>query len=48
MTNDQSNADFLKWVKNQYIVDGNEKHYRFQFVLNEEMHQFFDPLPKKQ
>jgi hypothetical protein len=29
-----------------YILDGNEKHYRFLFVLNEEMHRFFDPLPK--
>ncbi len=50
MTADQSNADFLKWVKNQpdiYILDGNEKHYHFQFVLNEEMHWFFDPLQKK-
>jgi hypothetical protein len=26
-------------------LDGKENHYRFQFVLNEEMHQFFDPLP---
>ncbi len=48
---DQCNADFLKWVKNQpyiYILDGNEKHYHFQFLLNEEMHWFVDPLPKKQ
>jgi hypothetical protein len=46
----QYKADFIKWVKNQpdgYILDGNEKHYSFQFVFNEEMHQFFDPLPKK-
>jgi hypothetical protein len=51
ITTNQCNADLSKWVKNQkpdiYILDGNEKHYHFQFVLNEEMHQFFDPLPKK-
>ncbi len=28
-----------------YILDGNEKHYQFQFVLNEEMHRFFNSLP---
>ncbi len=50
MTTDQCKADFLKWVKNQpdiYILDGNENHYHFQFVLNEEMHRFFYPLPTK-
>jgi hypothetical protein len=46
---DKCNADFLKWVKNQpniYILDGDEKHDKFQFVLNEEMHRFFKPLPE--
>jgi hypothetical protein len=50
MTTDQCKADFLKWVKNQpdiYILDGNENHYCFQFILNEEMHRFFYPLPTK-
>jgi hypothetical protein len=50
ITTDQCNEDFSKWVKNQpdiYILDSNEKNYHFQFVLNEEMHQFFDPLPNK-
>ncbi len=28
-------------------MDGNEKHNCFQFVLNEEIHWFFDPLPAK-
>jgi hypothetical protein len=44
----ECNADFLKWVKNQpdiYILDGDEEHNKFQFVLNEEMHRFFAPLP---
>jgi hypothetical protein len=50
MRTDQCKADFLKWVKNQpdiYILDGNENHYHFQFVLNKEMHWFFYPLPTK-
>jgi hypothetical protein len=51
MMTDQCKEDFsLKWVKNQpdmNILDGNEKHYHFQFVVNEEMHWFFDPLPTK-
>jgi hypothetical protein len=45
----ECNPDFLKWVKNQpdiYIVDGDEDHYKFQFVLNEEMNRFFAPLPE--
>jgi hypothetical protein len=50
MMTDQCKADFLKWVKNQpdiYILDGNENHYCFQFLPNEEMHWFFYPLPTK-
>jgi hypothetical protein len=50
MTTNQCKKDFLKWVKNQpdiNILDGNENHYRVQFILNEEMHWFFDPLPNK-
>jgi hypothetical protein len=50
MTTDQCNEDFLKWVENQpdiNILEGNEKHYCFQFVLNEEMHWFFIPCQPK-
>jgi hypothetical protein len=50
MMTDQCNEDFFKWVKNQpdiYILDGNKKHYSFQFVLNEEMHWFLIPCQKK-
>ena len=39
----------MKWVKNQpdiYILDGDEGHNKFQFVLNEEMYRFFEPLPE--
>ncbi len=34
----ECNADFVKWVENQpdiYILDGDEEHNKFQFVLNE-------------
>jgi hypothetical protein len=47
-TND-CNPDFLKWVKNQpdiYILDGDEEGNKFQFVLSEEMHRYFAPLPE--
>jgi hypothetical protein len=40
---------FLKWVKNQpdiYILDEDEEGNTFQFVLSEEMHRFFAPLPE--
>ncbi len=50
MTTDQCKEVFLKWVTIQpdiYILDGNENNYHFQFVFNEEMHWFFDPLPTK-
>jgi hypothetical protein len=50
MMTDQCKEDIFKWVKNQpdvNILDGNENHYRFQFVLNEEMHWFVYPLPTK-
>jgi hypothetical protein len=46
---DDCNADFLKWVKNQpdiYILDGVEEGHKFQFVLSEEMHRYFAPLPE--
>jgi hypothetical protein len=46
---DKCNADFLKWVKNQpdiYLLDGDEEYSKFQFVLNEEMHRIFEPLPE--
>jgi hypothetical protein len=47
---DQYKADFLKWVKNHpdiYILDGNENHHCFQFVINEEIQQVFYPLPSQ-
>jgi hypothetical protein len=40
----------LKWVKNQpdiYFLDGNEIHFHFQYLLNEEMHWLFNPLLRK-
>jgi hypothetical protein len=43
------NPDFLKWVKNQpdiYILDEDEEGQKFQFVLSEEMHRYFAPLPE--
>jgi hypothetical protein len=46
---DDCNPDFLKWVKNQldiYILDGDEEGNKFQFVLSEEMHRYFAPLPE--
>jgi hypothetical protein len=51
MTTNQCKLDFSKWVKNEpdiyILLDGNENHHCFQFVLNEEMHRFFYPLPTK-
>ncbi len=45
------NTNFLKWVRNQqyiyiYILDRYEERNKFQFVLNEKMHRFFEPLPE--
>ncbi len=40
---------FWSGSKNQpdiYIANGDEGHNKFQFVLNEEMHRFFKPLPE--
>jgi hypothetical protein len=46
---DDCNPDFLKCIENQpdiYILDGDEEYYKFQFVLSEEMHRYFVPLPE--
>jgi hypothetical protein len=46
---DDCNPDFLKWVKNQpdiYILDRDEAGHNFQFVLSEEMHRYFLPVPE--
>jgi hypothetical protein len=46
---DDCNPDFLKRVENQpdtYILDGDEAGHKFQFVLSEEMHRYFAPLPE--
>ncbi len=35
-----------KSARHIYILDGDEEHNKFQLVLNEEMHRFFEPLPE--
>jgi hypothetical protein len=51
MMTDQCDTEFQNWVEKKpdyiYILESNEKHYHFQFVLNEEMHWFFYPLQSK-
>jgi hypothetical protein len=35
-----------KSARHIYILDGDEEKHKFQFVLSEEMHRYFAPLPE--
>jgi hypothetical protein len=44
----EDNADFVKWVQHQqylHILEVTKTTINIQFVLNDEMHHFFAPLP---